>query len=145
MFGSRERKLAALLPQAPRRSLFVASCGVISRGLVWALLIFALNAIVPKTLAAMQGLNPKLQVPQGPFTRLIDFMCQPDKAARLAAFILGVVDLPISYLVSNSIASRRMWGRTMMLIPLGIGLIAGAGFVVLYLQLISLQIKAVGV
>ncbi|MDB5384860.1 MAG: hypothetical protein JWM11_506 [Planctomycetaceae bacterium] len=145
MFGSRDRKLAALLPLAPRRSLFVAACGVVSRGFVWALLIFALNAIVPRTLMAMQGLNPKLQVPVGPFTRMIDFMCDPTKACRLAAFLLGCIDLPISYLISNSIASRRLWGRTMMLIPLGIGLIAGAGFVVLYLQLIALQVKDAGI
>jgi hypothetical protein len=138
-------KLFAALPLAPRRSMFVTLCGVVSRGFVWALLIFALNAIVPRTLAAMQGLNQNLQIPQGPFARLIDFMCQPEKAVRLAAFVLGAIDLPISYLVSNSIGTRRMWGRTMMLIPIGIGLVAGAGFVVLYMQLISLQIKAAGV
>jgi hypothetical protein len=142
MFGSRSRHLAAL-PLAPRRSLFLAVCGVVSRAVVWALLIFALNALVPATLRAMQGINPKLRVPDGPFTRMIDFMCQPDQAIRLATFVLGAIDLPISYLTSNSISSRRLWSRIMMLIPLGIGLTAAAGFVVLYMQLISLQIRDV--
>lgn len=142
MFGSRPRHLAAL-PLAPRRSLFFAVCGVVSRGVVWALLIFALNALVPAILVAMQGINPKLRLPEGPFTRMIDFMCQPDRAIRLAAFVLGAIDLPISYITSNNIASRRLWSRIMMLIPLGIGLTAAAGFVVLYMQLISLQVREV--
>jgi hypothetical protein len=143
MFGSRAKYFAAL-PVAPRKSLFVAMCGVVSRAFVWALLIVILNAVVPRTLAAMQGINPKLTIPEGAFTRMIDFMCTPDRAVRLAACVLGVIDLPISYLASNRITSRRLWGRTMMLIPLSIGLAAGAGFVVLYLQLISLQIREVG-
>lgn len=142
MFGWRSKYLAAL-PLAPRRSLFLAVCGVITRGVVWAIVIFALNALVPATLVAMLGINPKLKVPEGPFTRMIDFMCQPDRAIRLAAFVLGAIDLPISYLTSNRIESRRLWSRTMMLIPLGIGLTAAAGFVVLYMQLISLQIREV--
>jgi hypothetical protein len=143
MFGSRSTSLPGL-PLAPRRSLFVALCGVILRAFVWALLIYAFHMIVPRTLAAMQGINPKLQIPQGPLTQLIDFMCQPEKALRLAAYFLVIIDLPISYLVSNSIASRRGWGRLMMLVPLAIGLAAGAGFIVLYLKLISLQVKEFG-
>lgn len=144
MFGMRNKTLAGL-PLAPRRSLFVTLCGVVTRACIWALIIYALYAIVPRTLAALHGINPKLQMPEGPFARLIRFMCQPEKSIRLALLVLGAIDLPISYLVSNSIATRRMWARLMMLIPIGIGLVAGAGFIVLYMKLLSLQIQEIGV
>lgn len=143
MNGSQQRGLPELR-LSPRRSLFVSACGVISRACIWVLLVYALHYIVPRTLTALQGINPKLQIPRNPLTVLINFMCQPQKSLRLAAYFLLLIDLPISYVVSNNIASRRFWGRLMMLIPLAIGLAAGGGFFVLYMQLISLQIKEVG-
>lgn len=144
MFGSRPKSIMGL-PLVPRRSLFVTLCGVIPRALIWGLVLVAMYTIVPRTVIAMQGINPKLRIPPGAYARFLEFMCRPEQSIRLALVVVCAIDLPISYLVSNRIESRRMWGRMMMLIPIGIGLIAGFGFVVLYMQLIGLQVKEIGV
>lgn len=129
----------------PHRSFPIALGGVVIRGLVWGLLIYGLMEMVPRVLPALLALQPRLEEPRGPVMQLINFMRDPQKSVPMVALFLLFVDLPLSYLSSSSLALRRWWSRLMMLIPLGVGLAAGAGFVMLYLQTLKLMMQDTGV
>ncbi len=134
-----EQAILARLPQ--RRSGLVAIASVVLHAGLWGGLIFALLAIVPQVIPALMALNPKLPPPRGPVMDLVDFVRTPQKSVPLVLCLLLLVDLPMSYLTSGNILSRRWWSRFMMLIPLGIGLVAAGGFAVLYFQTLGQLVK----
>lgn len=129
----------------PHRSWLIATSGVFVRAGIWALLIFGLATIVPRVIPALMALQPKLPPPQGPVIQLVDFLRTPQMSVPVVGLFLLFVDLPFSYLSTSSFTMRRWWSRLMLMIPLGIGLAAGIGFVALYLQLIGLLVKDVGI
>lgn len=118
--------------------------GVVVRAGVWGLLIFGLAMIVPRVILALRALQPKMPPPQGPVIQLIDFVRTPQLSVPVVVAFLLFIDLPLSYLSTGSFAMRRWWTRMMFMVPLGIGLLAGIGFVVMYLQLIGLLVKDAG-
>ena len=138
-----ERALEAQM--RPHRSGLVAICGVLVRAAVWGLLIFGLAAIVPQVIPALMALQPKLPPPRGAAMNLIDFIRTPERSIPVVACLLILVDLPISYLTTSNLQTRRWWSRLMLLIPLGIGLIAAGGFALLYFQLLTLMIQDAGI
>lgn len=144
---SRQTRLveAALRAQTkPHRSWLIASSGVFVRAGVWALLIFGLAMIVPRVIPALRALQPKMPPPRGPVMELIDFIRTPQLSVPVVVAFLLLIDLPLSYLSTASFSMRRWWSRLMLMVPLGIGLVAGIGFVVMYLQLIGLLVKDAG-
>lgn len=144
---SRQTRLveAALRAQMkPHRSWLIATSGVLVRAGVWALLIFGLAMTVPRVIPALRGLQPKMPPPNGPVMQLIDFIRTPQLSVPVVAAFLLLIDLPLSYLSTGSFNMRRWWSRLMLMVPLGLGLVAGVGFVVLYLQLIGLLVKDAG-
>lgn len=139
-----EQAIMAQLPQQ-RRSGLLAVAGVIVRLGVWGLLIFGLAALVPQVLPALMALQPKLPPPRGQIMDLVNFIRTPRVSVPLILCLTLVVDLPMAYLTSGNVNSRRWWSRLMMMIPLGIGLAAAGGFAVLYFQLLTLMVKDAGV
>ena len=131
------RLIPTTLPLAPRRSLALTLVDVTIRAGVWALLIFGLAAIVPMVLPAMRALQPRQPLPQGPVMDLAMLLSSPNKSVPLAVMFLLVIDLPIAYLCSNRVSSRQVYRKLMTLVPLGLGLIVGLGFVFLYIQTLT--------
>ena len=78
------------------------------------------------------ALQPKLPPPRGQIMDLVNFIRTPRVSVPLILCLTLVVDLPMAYLTSGNVNSRRWWSRLMMMIPLGIGLAAAGGFAVLY-------------
>lgn len=76
---------------------------------------------------------------------LVKLVSTPDRSIPLAAMFLAFIDFPISYLCSNRITARRGCSRLMMLVPLGLGLVAGLGFVYLYIQTMTSLMREAGV
>ncbi len=120
-------------------------CGVIVRAGVWALLIFGLAMIVPRVLPALRAIQPKMPPPRGPVMELVNFIRNPQQSVPVVAAFLLLIDLPFSYLSTSSFTMRRWWSRLMLMVPLGIGLAAGVGFVMMYLKLIGLLVKDAGI
>jgi hypothetical protein len=128
----------------PRRSMLIATSGVIVRAGIWALLIFALAMIVPRVIPALRAIQPRMPPPRGPVMDLVNFLRIPQQSVPVVAGFLLFIDLPVTYLSTGSFSMRRWWSRLMIMVPLGIGLAAGVGFVVMYLQLIGLLVKDAG-
>ena len=128
----------------PHRSWLIAVCGVMVRAGVWALLIFGLATIVPRVIPALREIQPKMPLPRGPIMQLVEFLRIPQQSVPVVVAFLLLVDLPLTYLSTGSFLMRRRWSRLMLLVPLGIGLAIGVGFVVMYLQLIGLLVKDAG-
>ena len=136
---------AILARVRPHRSFLVASSGVIVRAGVWALLIVGLAVLVPRVIPALQAIQPRMRPPRGPVMELVNFLRTPQQSVPVVAAFLLLIDLPFSYLATSSFTMRRWWSRLMLMIPLGIGLAAGVGFVMMYLQLIGLLVKDAGI
>lgn len=136
---------ALLAHTRPRRSLLIAICGVIVRAGAWALLIFGLAMILPRLLPALREIQPKLPPPRGPVMDVINFLRTPEQSLPVVAGFLLLIDLPFSYLSTGSVTMRRWWSRLMLMLPLGIGLAAGIGFVMMYFKLIGLLVKDAGI
>lgn len=135
---------AVLARVRPHRSFAIAFGGVLIRGVVWGLLIFGLAKIVPIVLPALKEIQPKLQLPKGAVMEAINVIKNPQISIPVIAAFLLFIDLPISYLTSNSFMLRRWWGRLMFMIPMGIGLAAGGGFLMLYIKTLKLMMKDAG-
>ncbi len=138
-----EQAILARMPQ--RRSGLLAIGSVVVRAGIWGLLIFGLATIVPMVIPALMALQPKLPPPRGPVMDLVNFIRTPQRSVPVVLCFLVLIDLPMAYLTSGNLISRRWWSRLMMLIPLGIGLVAAGGFAMLYFQLLTRMVRDAGV